>query len=292
MAKELTIIGATGSLSTRVTKQLMAHGMQLKIVARNPDKARRLFGEDIDVVYGDVEDIGSLHKALAGSRAVYIHLNTEVVSPEITFYPEREGVANIVEAAESNGVEHLIQIAGIESLQPDFFTNGVVMTEPIRRAGMERVSASSIPHTFLSCSMFLDSFPRIVTDSTFAIFGNTKNRVHFTNTEQLATHLFHIAGNPRAFGRNIPVQGSQGIDIVTAAQMFFGAFEPSVQVVQLPMEALDGLGLPTEEAAFIAHVMSVTMGLQEVFISGEIHEEFGAPTLDISQFASQLREEQ
>ena len=291
MTSDLTIIGATGHLSTRLTRELVARGMRLKVVARDPDRAHTLFGESVEVVHGDVGDSTSLRQALRDSRAVYIHLNTEAVDASITFYPEREGVRNVVAAAEANGVEHLMQIAGMESLRPDFFTAGCLMTEPIRREGMKAVSDSAIPHTFFCCSLFLDSLPRFVADSTFAIFGDATNRIYFTDTDQLATHLFHVAGNERAFGRSLPVQGPRGVDLGTAADEFFRTYDSSVRTEHFPMEAIQAMGLPQGEAEFLEHVATVTAGFQEEFIAADVHKEFGAPTTGIEEFAAKLKAE-
>lgn len=291
MTKELTIIGATGTLSTRVTRRLLERGVRIKVVARTPEKARGLFGEAIEVVQGDVEDESSLRNALRGSRAVYVHLNTEAVDASIDFYAEREGVRSIVAAAEANGVEHLIQIAGIESLHPEFFTSGIVETAGVREQGMKAIEKSAIPHTFLSCSLFLDSLPRYVAESTFAVFGEPGNQVHFTNTDQLALHLYHVVGNERAFGRNLPVQGVRGMDIAAGSAEFFAEFDPSVGVQQLPMTVIDALGLPEAEAAFLKHVAEVSAGLREEFVAAEVHELFGRPTRTIGEFGAALRVE-
>ena len=291
MTEKLTIIGGTGHLSTRVVRLLRARGMRLELVARNPGKARALFGEGVEIVTADVEDTASLRSALQGSRAVYIHLNTEAVDESISFYPEREGVRNIVEAAKANGVAHLIQIAGIEPLRPDFFRSGIINTEGIRRAGMEAVAGSGIPYTFLNCSVFLDSLPRFVAEDSLAVFGNPTNRIHFTNTNQLAEHLFHVAGNPASFGKSLPVQGREGLDFTTAARRFLAVFDPAIKIEQLPIEAIDSFGLPPESAGFLKHVWEVTSGMQEEFIAGEVHQVFGRPVLTIEGFAEKLRGE-
>lgn len=289
MTKELTIIGGTGFLSSRMVRLLDRRGMRLKVVARNPERARALFGNAIEIVFGDVENPPSLVEALRGSGSVYIHLNTEALDPEQTFYAEREGVQNIVEAAEAVGVAQLIQIAGIESLRPDFFTKGMLATEQIRRVGMEAVTKSHIPHTFMMCSVFLDSLPRYVNDNTLAVFGGARNHIHFTNTSQLAEHLFHVAQNPASFDKSLAVQGRQGVDFVEGARRFFHAFDPGVSVQQLPIDAIDGFGLPDGEAAFLEHVSEVMSGLKEEFIAGDVHESFGAPSLSIEEFAAELR---
>ena len=192
---------------------------------------------------------------------------------------------------EAVGVKQLIQIAGIESLRPDFFTNGMLATEQIRRVGMDAVKRSRIPHTFMACSVFLDSLPRYVNDNTLAVFGDAKNHIHFTNTSQLAEHLSHVAQNPASFDKSLAVQGRQGVHFAEGARRFFGAFDASVSIQQLPVQAIDGFGLPEEEAAFLKHVSDVMSGLKEEFIAGEVHESFGAPSLSIEEFASEFRAE-
>ncbi|GAM65303.1 hypothetical protein JCM19232_4268 [Vibrio ishigakensis] len=99
MTKQLTIIGGTGFLSTSITKQLSSLGVSVRVVARNPEKARQILPSSVEVVRGDVSDTGSLEKALEGTETLYIHLNTETVDMNLPFYTEREGVRNIVEAA-------------------------------------------------------------------------------------------------------------------------------------------------------------------------------------------------
>jgi len=291
MAKQLTIIGGTGHLSTRVVGKLIARGAELTLVARNPQKARDLFGDAVTVVRGDVSEPESLRAALEGAGAIYIHLNTESVDASQSFYTEREGVRNIVAAAEAVGAKQLIQIAGIEALRPDFFNNGVIATAQIRSEGMAAIRESSIPHTFLTCSFFLDSLPRFVADGALAVFADGTNRIHFTSSNQLADHLFHVADNPDAYGKTLPVQGVEGLEFGAAAERFFSGFAPEVQVARMPLEAIGQFGLPEETAAFLQHVWDVTAGLREEFIAADVHASFGAPQQSLEAFAAELRAE-
>ena len=119
---------------------------------------------------------------------------------------------------------------------------------------MEAVTKSRIPHTFMLCSIFLDSLPRYVNDNTLAVFGDAQNHIHFTNTSQLAEHLFQVAQNPASFGNSLAVQGREGLSFAEGARRFFNAFDASVSIQQLPIEAIDDFGLPAEEAAFLKHV--------------------------------------
>ncbi|USD42891.1 NAD(P)H-binding protein [Vibrio sp. SCSIO 43135] len=152
--KELTIIGATGFLSTTITQQLSSNGVSIRVIARNPENARKTLPSNVEIVKGDVSDPQSLTKALKGTETLYIHLNTETTDLSLPFYTEREGIQNIVEAAKLNNVKHILQIAGLESLHEELFHNGTIETRRIREAGMKFIEDSGIPYTFFYCSFF------------------------------------------------------------------------------------------------------------------------------------------
>jgi uncharacterized protein YbjT (DUF2867 family) len=72
--KRILIIGGTGMLGKPVARQLKADGFNVRLLARNPEKARRLLGDGYEIIKGDVDDPASLRAALAGVDGVHISL--------------------------------------------------------------------------------------------------------------------------------------------------------------------------------------------------------------------------
>jgi nucleoside-diphosphate-sugar epimerase len=68
MDKRILVIGATGLLGQPVTLRLQADGFQVRLLARDPEKARRMFGEAFEVVPGDVTEVNSLERAILPGR--------------------------------------------------------------------------------------------------------------------------------------------------------------------------------------------------------------------------------
>lgn len=93
--QSLTVIGATGTLSVPVIKQLINKGVSVTAVVRNVEKARTLLPEETEIVYGDVEDKESLIKALRGSEHVYVHLNTTSLDANLSFHLSVKGSATL-----------------------------------------------------------------------------------------------------------------------------------------------------------------------------------------------------
>jgi len=288
-SKTLTIIGATGFLSTTITQQLVNSGVAVRVVARNPEKAKEVLPDGVEIVEGDVSDEQSLIRALQGTSTLYIHLNTETTDMNLSFYTEREGVENIVKAAKANKVKHIMQIAGLESLHEEFFLNGSIETRKIREAGMKFIKDSGIPYTFFYCSFFADSLIRFVDNNVVYLFGELPFKTFFTNSYQLAEHIHQAIQNPKAINQHYPVQGSEAMTFLEAAQRFFSAYDPQVSTQQLPLKVVSELGLSPSETEFLRHVWDVAGGFNERFISEKTYEHLGKPQTGIDHFASQMK---
>jgi dihydroflavonol-4-reductase len=64
------VTGATGLVGHAIARRLLARGRAVRLLARNPDKARGLL-PDCSVVRGDVTDAGSVREAIDGCDSVY-----------------------------------------------------------------------------------------------------------------------------------------------------------------------------------------------------------------------------
>lgn len=71
MAAQILITGATGFIGRQLTRDLVAAGHGVRVLARSPEKARTLFGDAVEVSLGDLRDPASLKSACAGIETLY-----------------------------------------------------------------------------------------------------------------------------------------------------------------------------------------------------------------------------
>ena len=64
--KTILVIGGTGMLGKPVAQQLKADGFNVRLLVRNPEKARKLLGDGYEFIQGDVDNVTSLGAALTG----------------------------------------------------------------------------------------------------------------------------------------------------------------------------------------------------------------------------------
>ena len=71
MPSQTLITGATGFIGRRLTQDLLASGVKVRVLARSRAKAWNLFGSHVDIQVGDVGDPISLEKACQGIKTIY-----------------------------------------------------------------------------------------------------------------------------------------------------------------------------------------------------------------------------
>jgi uncharacterized protein YbjT (DUF2867 family) len=101
------VTGATGKQGGAVIRELAGKGFALRAMTRKPEgeRARALVRlPDVEVIAGDLDDAGSLRKALAGAWGVFAVQNTWEAGVE----GEEEQGKRIAELAREAGVQHYV----------------------------------------------------------------------------------------------------------------------------------------------------------------------------------------
>lgn len=106
------LTGASGYVGGRLIPLLEQQPVNLRCLARNPDKLRPLVGKSTQVVQADVLDPASLNEALQGVHTAYylVHL----MSGSKNFEEEdRQAATNFAQAARKAGVRRIIYLGGL-----------------------------------------------------------------------------------------------------------------------------------------------------------------------------------
>ncbi|MGE0760119.1 MAG: NAD(P)H-binding protein, partial [Pirellulaceae bacterium] len=136
------LTGASGYVGGRLLPLLEAQPINLRCLARNPEKLRPLIKSSTEFVRGDVLDAPSLDEALQGVQTVYylVHL----MSGSHDFEKEdRRAATNFAAAAQRAAVRRIIYLGGLgddadPSLSPHLRSRHEV-GEILRTSGVETI---------------------------------------------------------------------------------------------------------------------------------------------------------
>jgi len=122
MKTPFCIVGATRGTGLLIAQQLLEGGSNVRIIARDLDKASRLLGNRVDVRQGDVTDAQSVRDAIAEDyRAIFFAVAaTGGIDGRGLFAPEAmirnatyQGLPNMVDSARAIGFEGRIILPSV-----------------------------------------------------------------------------------------------------------------------------------------------------------------------------------
>ncbi|MGA2419791.1 MAG: hopanoid-associated sugar epimerase [Candidatus Acidiferrum sp.] len=116
------VTGAAGFLGSHVARQLVARGESVRVLLRASSSNKAIAGLPLEYVTGDLRDVASLQRAVAGIRHVY-HVAADyrlwAKNPRDIYDSNVGGTINLVAAAKQAGVELLIYTSTVATIAVD-----------------------------------------------------------------------------------------------------------------------------------------------------------------------------
>lgn len=294
--KSITVIGATGNLGVPVVKNLINSGYNVKVIARNENKARQLFGDlqGIGITQADLTDVAALKAALKQTSYLYLNLSTNTTDLKVAFATEREGIANIIEAVDRDTIRQIITISGLGAFDNHYTPGGFeFIPNIIRKQGHKILKDSGIPYTILHCSWFADSFVFYRRNGAYAVIGNTHSPIFFTNCFDYSMHLMNAIGNEEAMYKEFPIQGTTGLRHAVAATTFLSVFSKESKVKVIPLWIIRVMAALNKKMKFLKHMAEYFTYSTEEFIAEDCntYKVLGYPKLSLEDYATKLKNE-
>jgi uncharacterized protein YbjT (DUF2867 family) len=217
----ILVAGGTGRLGTQLVPRLAARGLDVRVLTRDPERARHLAEDRIEVATGDLRDPASLPDAVRGVStvvsAVHGFAGTGGVSPRNV---DHQGNANLRRAAEAAGVEHFVLMSVIGAA-PD---SPMELMRMKHRAEQE-LRASPLAWTIIRSSAFMELWaamlggPLLERGKT-TVFGRGDNPINFVSVHDVAGFIELAVVDPALRGKVLEVGGPEDISFNGIVELF------------------------------------------------------------------------
>lgn len=123
------VTGATGFIGTHLVRSLAERGVHVRAFARNPDRARRLIGPNVEVLIGDMGDPEAIEGLAEGMDLVFHLASVMKGTPDEFERIDIAGGHRLISEAKRAGVKRFIFTSTMGAYALGGLRDGAVVTE-------------------------------------------------------------------------------------------------------------------------------------------------------------------
>jgi uncharacterized protein YbjT (DUF2867 family) len=273
----MILVTTAGKVGSEAALLLRQRGVPVRVLVRNPEKAKALADAGAEVAAGDLDAPASIDAAVAGITTVVL------VSPG---GPAQE--LNVIHSAARAGAGHVIKV-----------TSNASAESPIARRRWQTeieagLAASGLAHTLLRSNAHMQNVlalaPAIVKTSGFGSSAS-KGRVGMIDARDVAAVAAKIAASPASHGgKTYWLTGPELISYSDVAAVLSKLLGRPITYRQLSFEddrdAMIRAGVPEPVAEMNAQAFSMIADGDAEWVTEDVQSLLGRPARSFDQFAA------
>ena len=286
--QKILFIGASGMLGKPVALELLRAGFKLTLLARDVEKMEKFF-PNTPVVKGDVFDVTSLEAAMAGHEIVYANLSVGQSSKKDEPQPEREGVANIIEAAKKSGIK---RVAYLSSLIKNYQgMNGFKWWSfEVKQAAVEAIKKSGLNYSIFYASTFMETLDRQMLQGTrLMLAGKSEAPMWFIAGKDYGVQVAWALKKAGDSNQEYNIQGLEPFTFSEAAKVFIQNVKSPIKIMKAPLGPLKYLGVFNQRMNYTYHICEALNKYPEKFESENTWSDLGKPSTTLAEYVASLK---
>lgn len=153
------VLGGTGHYGRHIVGSLRLRGETVRVLTRDPDRARAILGDEVELVPGDITREASIASLLEGASSAVIGVaahNFRQIRQRLAI--ERDAVLRFLERAELEQVERVVYLSGYDVRREFAEPLGLLEFARPQLDVQEALARSSLNWTVLGCAPSMEIF--------------------------------------------------------------------------------------------------------------------------------------
>lgn len=274
MAKRILVLGATGMLGQSVTHHLVEMGNQVRVMARNEEKARQMFGDEVEISQGNALDREYIQTAMSGCDAVHVSLAQT---------SELSAMQVVTALGKTNGLERITYISATTAFEANRWYDLIdvkVRTEAV-------LHSSGILYTIFCPTWAMETLHNFVRKNR-AVLIVSKNPppLHFVAATDLGRMVAASYEDERALGKRLFVHGPESLTLPEAFKRFAEVCYPERKVMRMKLWQAQLIAKLTGrvELAEVTKLIAYFDKVGELGDPTEANALFGAPAITLDEW--------
>ena len=284
--KNITVIGGTGMIGRPVVQALHDAGFEVTAFVRDEAKARKLLPAGIHYTVGDLRNVHDVDRALKGQEGIYLNLNLNLADGKHAWHAEREGIDNIVAAAQKNYIKRIAIISSVVmNYQGMNGFNWWVFD--MKKEALEKIRASGIPYTIFYPSTFMENFMTTYRKGNrILLAGTSHHKMYFIAGKgygQQVARSFKLLNKEK---KEYIVQGPEGYTADEATDVFIRNYiREKLTISRAPLALLKFIGIFSNTINYGHNIITALNNYPEKFEAEETWTALGRPATTLADYA-------
>jgi uncharacterized protein YbjT (DUF2867 family) len=274
MPTQILVLGATGMLGQPVTHCLIEGGYRTRILVRNTEKARQMFGDSVEIVRGSARNREDIRVALAGCDTLHLSLPPD---------SELTAMQHVTDLGKTEPLERITYISATTVRQENRWFKLVdekMRTETILRQ-------SGIANTIFCPTWAMETLHNFVRgDRAVMIISKQPPPLHFVAAADLGRMVVASYQDNRALGKRLFVHGPEAVTLPNAFERFVKACYTGKNIMRVKLWQAQLIAKLTRRVELVdaTRLIAYFDKVGELGDPGEANALFGAPSITLDEW--------
>jgi NADH dehydrogenase len=209
----ILLAGGTGRLGALLVDLLLARYLPVRVLTREPARARHLPREHVEIFRADLRDRDAVDRAVSGARTVIsaVQGGFGATGGSTPTTVDLRGNGNLIDAARAHGVEHFVLVSIIDAA-----ADHPLELWRMKYLAEQKLKASGLAWTIIRATAFMEWCVGLIGDPLWKtgrtrIFGAGNNPINFVSAHDVARFVERAVVDPTLRGQAVEVVGPEDL---------------------------------------------------------------------------------
>jgi len=157
MKKKIIVLGATGTVGSKISENLLNDGHQVTLIARHTDKLEKYRSMGAEIIAGDITDVETLTNAFKNADSAFVLLPDNVKAENTRAY-QRQVTGKLIEAIQKSGIKYIVNMSSVGSHMHE--GNGMMGGTAEQEVRLNQLAGVNVVH--IRSAYFMENFLRTI----------------------------------------------------------------------------------------------------------------------------------
>lgn len=290
MKKRIVILGATGTVGSKISEILLHEGHEITVIARNTEKLEKFRNLGAEIIAGDINDVEILTAAFTNADGAFLILPDHVKAENTRAY-QRKVTGNFIKAIERSGIKYIVNMSSLGSHMHE--GNGMMAGTAEQEVRLNQLVDVNVLHIRSAYFMenFLRTIPLVKSKGINGTAADGDHSIPMVATKDVAKIAADHLATLDFTGKSIhAVMGPRNYTLREMTSIIGNAIgNPNLPYVQIPLEQAKDIFLGngfTED--FTDNLLEMATGIKEGIFNYQKRKENSTTPTTAEEFAGEV----